>query len=374
MLSTSEILTLALLEKRKGLKFHRGVDDFTIETIVSTTIYERNALLLLTINSPIELCNRLKSGYTVIENALNSPDYKEYSIAKKKGGVREIFAPNRELKGIQKRLNYLLQAFYLVVKPSEVHGFVINPIYLGKACNIVENAKIHVKRKAVLNIDLKDFFPNIRASRVLDLFSSQLFGFNREIATALTLLTTSKGRLPIGGPTSPVISNFICLEMDRDLKVFCEENKLYYSRYADDLTFSADYPITNDEILDLIGIINKHNFRINEKKLRMKASNRKQTVTGLTVNDKVNVDRKMLKNTRAMLHDLCVNGIEEATKRHFHLKHSVDDEDTTKFLYRLDGYINFIGQVRGKKDAVYLGMKRQLGLGIRAVERAKEEF
>ncbi len=293
-----------------------------------------------------------------MEEIINNPVYKHYTIRKKKGGERQIYSPEKKLKAIQRRLNYFLQAYYLWKKPDEVFGFVVNPHYLGNYCNIAENAKPHTCKKHLLNIDLKDFFPSISASRVKSIFTSYYFNFSEQIATALTLLTTYEGKLPIGTPTSPVISNFVYFQLDADLKSFCETNGLQFTRYADDLTFSSDTLISNDVVLDIINLIKKNGFEINKKKLRLKSSNRKQTVTGLTVNERVNVDRKLLKKIRAMLHDFTTNGIDIAAKRHFNLNGEIDTKHRSKFINRLEGYINFVGQVRGKNDTVYTKLKQ----------------
>ncbi|MGL5913861.1 MAG: reverse transcriptase family protein, partial [Bacteroidales bacterium] len=274
----------------------------------------------------------------------------------KRGGERQIFAPEKKLKTIQKQLNYFLQAYYLWIKPAEVHGFVVHPHYLETYCNIVENAKIHTRKKCVLNIDLKDFFPSITAKQVKNIFTSHYFNFGDQLATALTFLTCYQSKLPIGAPTSPVISNFVCSQLDNELITFCKNNHLNFTRYADDLTFSSDSLISNDITLSIIKLIQQNNFEVNEKKLHLKTSNRKQIVTGLTVNEKVNVDRKLLKKIRAMLHDFTTNGIELATKRHFHIN-NVELQHRLKFIQRLEGYINFVGQVRGKTDSLYRKQK-----------------
>ncbi|MCL2651480.1 MAG: reverse transcriptase family protein [Candidatus Azobacteroides sp.] len=317
-----------------------------------------NALVLLSLESPAELCRFLKTSISQLEEIINTPVYEHYVIKKKRGGERHIFAPEKQLKQIQKRLNYFLQAYYLWIKPNEVHGFVINPHYLENPCNIVANAKIHTGKKYVLNIDLKDFFPSIPAKRIKNLFTSPYFNYDEQMAIALTLLTTYEAKLPTGAPTSPVLSNFVCLELDAGLRIFCRENGLQFTRYADDLTFSSDNIISQDTILDIILLIRENGFAINEKKLRIQSSSRKQTVTGLTVNEKVNVDRKLLKKIRAMLHDLTTNGIDAAAQRHFNSKAAVDSELRGRFIYRLEGYINFVGQVRGKYDFVYLKLKQ----------------
>jgi RNA-directed DNA polymerase len=319
--------------------------------------HELNALLLLSVESPAELCLFLQSSFQRFEEIINAPTYRQHVIRKKSGGTRQIFEPGRSLKAIQKRLNYFLQGYYLWVKPAEVHGFVVHPQYLGTYCNIVANAKPHTRKKQVLNIDLKDFFPSITAKQVKAVFTSPLFGFNEQVATALTLLTTYKGSLPVGAPTSPVISNFVCGSLDDDLIKFSKANQLSFTRYADDLTFSSDDDISFDILLDIINLIRKNHFAINEKKIRKRSAHRRQTVTGLTVNKKVNVDRKLLKKIRAMLHDLTTNSIDAATARHFSLQEGFDLGYREKFILRLKGYINFVGQVRGKQDALYLRYK-----------------
>ena len=316
-----------------------------------------NALALLSLESPNELCRFLKISMHPLEEIINIPVYEHYTVKKKRGGERHIHAPEKPLKKIQKRLNYFLQAYYLWIKPDEVHGFVINPHYLGSHCNIAANAAVHTGKKHVLNIDLKDFFPSISAKRIKNLFTSPFFNYNKQIANALTLLTTYESKLPTGAPTSPVLSNFVCLGLDVCLRTFCHENGLQFTRYADDLTFSSDTLISQDTIQHIIRLIRENGFEINEKKLHLQSSNRKQTVTGLTVNEKVNIDRKLLKRIRAMLHDLTTNGIDAAAQRHFKLKTPVGSEWQERFIFRLDGYINFVGQVRGKEDAVYRKLK-----------------
>ena len=319
--------------------------------------HELNAIVFLSIEKPLHLCRFLNTSFAILQNSINHPSYRHFEIAKKRGGVRDIYAPAPKLSKFQKSLNYYLQAYYLCIKPEEVYGFVVNPHYQGTFCNIVENARNHVGKKHILNIDLKDFFPGIRANRVKELFTSSIFDLNEEMATALALLITFQGKLPIGAPTSPVISNFICLQLDEELGLFSTENGLTYSRYADDLTFSSNEIISYKLVDKLIRLIEKNDFQINNQKLHLVASNRKQTVTGITVNEKVNVDRKLLKTTRAMLHDLTENGLINATKHHFNIAGNLDERIKNRFVNRLEGYINFIGQVIGKTDVKYLHLK-----------------
>ncbi len=355
--SASEIVKIAKKNKAILMKHFSGNKAWPERLLKKYQKHELNAMMFLAMEKPLEFCRFTKTTFFELEKIINNPEYTHHQIAKKKGGYRNIHAPSKELKSIQKRFNYFLQAYYLMIKPIEVHGFVVNPHYLGTYCNIVANAKVHVKKRYVLNIDLQDFFPSIQAYRVKRLFLSSLFEFNEQTATVLALLTTYQGSLPIGAPTSPVISNFICMDLDRDLKEISSQNNLAYTRYADDLTFSCDSGISNVLLDEIIKIIRNNKFEINERKLRLKLAHRRQTVTGITVNEKVNVDRKLLKKIRAMVHDLRLNGIESATRNHFNLSEGSDDRLKSKFINRLEGYINFVGQVRGKSDPFYLKQK-----------------
>ena len=323
-------------------------------------LHIQNSLFFLSAQSGYELSLVLKISIANLQRLISNRifDYTHYTIPKKKGGERHIFAPGVELKRVQKKLNHYLQAYYLSIKPSQVNGFIPNPSYWKKNCNILENAKPHTNKLQVLNIDLKDFFPSISAAQVKQLLASDKFNFDDNTSTAIALLCTFKGALPIGAPTSPVLSNFICLPLDNALIEFCKLNNLNYTRYADDLTFSSDFLISQDTQLDIILIIQQHKFKINEKKLRLKSAHQKQEVTGLTVNKKVNVNRALLKKVRAMLHDLTINGIDAATLKHFHFKPNVlTNSNKELFVYRLKGYINFIGQIRGKSDPIYIKYK-----------------
>lgn len=308
------------------------------------------------IRTAFELSNFLRVPVTELERLINEPPYEYFTIDKKKGGQRQIQAPLGQLKSIQRKLNKCLQQKYNEVNPGMVYGFVTNPNATIKQCNIALNASHHVGKKVLLNLDLKDFFSSISASRVKSLFIAKYFEFPEEIATALALLCTYRGQLPTGSPCSPVLSNFICLELDHSLQAFSQRNGLFYTRYADDLSFSSDQAIERSTIEALRQIIVQNGFQINDKKFRLRTANRKQIVTGIIVNEKVNIDRRFLKKTRAMLHDLQTNGLQRATQRHYGGS-ALNAQLKDLFLSRLRAYISFIGQVRGEQDPTFLKMK-----------------
>jgi RNA-directed DNA polymerase len=314
--------------------------------------HEISSILFLGINSPGLLELLLKADFCSIQKNVNYPVYTSFKIKKKTGGTRIIESPDETLMAIQKKLNFYLQSYYYHIRPKHVHGFVFNPYRTTTNANILENAKMHVGKKYVLNIDLKDFFSNISAARVKKMFSSKHFIFNEHMTNVLALLVTYKGKLPTGAPTSPVISNFVCLDLDQSLLEFSKTNGLTYTRFADDLTFSSDEEITDVLLLMIKEVIRLNGFIVNNKKVRIKSSARQQKVTGIVVNEKVNVDRKYIKRIRAMLYHLKVEGLSVATMKHFGLS-ARNQMLELKFMNRLAGYINFVGMVRGKKDLIF---------------------
>ncbi|GHV64996.1 hypothetical protein FACS1894199_04570 [Bacteroidia bacterium] len=293
----------------------------------------------------------------MLSDIIQNPQYTTYRIPKKRGGWRAICAPQGDLKEVQKRINKWLKAYYQRIKPDCVFGFTCKPKNEVRYCNIVKNAEPHVGKRFVLNIDLENFFPNISARVILKLFRSKQFNLDKGTAIGLTLLLTYQGKLPTGAPTSPVISNFVCIPLDTALSDFSDQNKLTYTRYADDLTFSTDHPFTQDNISAICQLIRQHGFHINHRKFRIQSSFGRQTVTGIVVNRRVNVNRTRLKKIRAMIHDLKTNGLARAAAKHFNVQENDERDVNFLFLKRLEGYINFVGQVRGKEDMYYVKLK-----------------
>jgi RNA-directed DNA polymerase len=358
MKTTSKLIAQAGIHKDVLRQFFLSKTKSLPAKLQNYQMHELMAMYLLSVDKPMALSELLGISKAQLEQRINRPFYHEYHIPKKKGGSRQILAPGKTLKQVQSRLNQFLQAYYLCVKPDVVHGFVLHPPDNNSYCNIAENARPHVGHQALLNLDLQDFFPSISAPRVKQLFLSDYFQFSDLIATALALLCTYQRKLPVGSPVSPVISNFICLEMDGDLLQFCKQEALTYTRYADDLSFSSPNEVKPEQIAAIRSVILRHGFVINEKKFRLTGKGRKQTVTGLVVNEKLNIDRHLLKQIRAMLFDLQSKGIDQAARKHFGLK-EVSQKDGLRFIQRLEGFINFVGQIKGKSDAGYLKFKKE---------------
>ena len=351
------------LTKEEARRIGWKMSETRIQTYMERTEtrnFEIHAIRFLSLENANDLLKLLKINRDTLHQLINFPSYKDFSIPKKKGGTRKISAPAPYLKDAQKTLNYYLQAVYLVRKPECSHGFIIKPKSSPDAFNIVTNAAPHCGKKFVMNIDLEDFFPSISAKRVKDLFAGPQFEFQGDIPAIIALLCTYKRALPAGAPASPVISNFICMEMDNDLMAFCKEKNITYTRYADDLTFSSDTYFDEAIISEIRNAITKHSFIVNEKKFRVQSRQSKQTVTGLLVNKKPNVDRRYIRKLRAIIHHWQIEGLDSAAAKHLNLPGTPNESDRQYFISKMKGSINFVGMVRGKMDAVFLKLNRPL--------------
>lgn len=245
--------------------------------------------------------------------------YTEYTVLKANGQQRVISAPAPRLKMIQRILADTFTQIYEV--PDGVHGFVPNR-------SIATNAVEHVKKRAIIKIDLKDFFPTIAAGRIRGLLAKHPFPFKGKVLDALTNLVCHAGKLPQGAPTSPVLSNMICYRMDRALLQFARQKKLKYTRYADDIVLSstmrsairdvATYSESGELRINdhLRKIIESNGFVINEEKTGLFGRGSRQLVTGIVVNEKCNFRRSDYRYLRNLFYYWGKTDVETAAKRY----------------------------------------------------------
>lgn len=303
--------------------------------------------------------------------------YRNFEIPKKSGGTRTITAPDEVLKKIQRRLNSALSLFF---EPGPIaHGFLE-----GKS--IVTNAKGHIGKMFLLNVDLKDFFPSVHFGRIkavlqlpifkvqkkyLSLFGNEVdfpnekFGLTPEFAQIISNFCCFEGKLPQGAPTSPLITNLVCIRLDNKLLKFAGANDCYITRYADDISVSSwKNKFDEDFQTNLKKLIETEGFTINEKKTRIQNKAMRQEVTGITVNEKLNLSRPYIRKLRASLHRLkSVNGkANENSKAVKDLEFLFEtiEFDVDKFTSIVYGKILFLGIVRGKSDPLYLEYKSKL--------------
>ncbi|HWS85583.1 MAG TPA: reverse transcriptase family protein [Pyrinomonadaceae bacterium] len=244
--------------------------------------------------------------------------YVNFRVPKKTGGLRQISAPMPRLKAAQHWL--LRNVLEKVEAHDRAHGF-----RAGRS--IVTNALPHVGAETVVNLDLQDFFPSVGYRRVKGLFRA--LGYSEAAATIFGLLctqpsteeveldgrryfvATGERHLPQGAPTSPAVTNILCRRLDRRLSKVSEELGFAYTRYADDLSFSA----SGESLRHLRGLLERvkavvehEGFRVHPDKTRVLRRSRQQEVTGVVVNSRPNVSRRELKRFRATLYQIEKDG------------------------------------------------------------------
>jgi len=248
--------------------------------------------------SPAELARRLDVSLEELQAI--SIDYVEAFIPKRSGGTRRLLVPSHELKAVQRRILRRVLA-KLNVHPA-VTGF-------EDGQSIVHNARQHVGKAVVLKMDIEDFFPSTKAERLTKYF--QRIGWNREAAELLTKLTTYEDGLPQGAPTSPRLSNLVNRRLDTRIGCVVARRKGTYTRYADDITISFSHD-NGRRVRGMIQYVQRRlkseGYRSNRDKQLVLRQHQQQRVTGLVVNQKVNLPRETRRRLRAIEHRLNTGG------------------------------------------------------------------
>jgi len=267
-------------------------------------VHEQGLIFLL---NPEHLAHLLGLGQERLESLARTADrrYYSYAIPKRDGSDRVINAPHPELKSVQRALLDNLLGFAPLSASAE--GF-------RRDRSILTNGQRHIGKKVVVKLDVKDFFPSITAERIFGLFLSM--GYPRSVAKLLTGLTTYKGALPTGAPTSPVLSNLVCRRLDKRLSGVGGKMGFDYSRYADDLTFSSQNPEMVQLLPFLQEIIAEEGFEVKKPKTRIQRSGGQQKVTGIVVNCRPNIARKDIRTLRAIIHNCRTGKLQRESARY----------------------------------------------------------
>ncbi|MBI9110127.1 retron St85 family RNA-directed DNA polymerase [Maridesulfovibrio ferrireducens] len=248
-------------------------------------LYKRSAPIIF---DPVHFS--LLVGYSpkYIMAVTNSPDnfYRQFSISKKNGGSRNITEPLPSLKEIQ---HWILTNILNNIPVSKYAK-----AYISKE-SIKSNARFHRKQPTVLCLDIKDFFGSIHGGIIFNLFRT--IGYRSSIASLLTNLCIYDDALPQGAPTSPALSNIIMKGFDQRAAGFCKKREIRYTRYADDLTFSGTF-FPKEIIRFITSALSDLKMDLNPTKTRILGQGQQQRVTGIVVNEKMQVPRKTRRNLR----------------------------------------------------------------------------
>lgn len=274
------------------------------------------------------LCMEHRNLRQLVKSA--SSYYKYFAIKKRRGGLRRIMSPYSELRDAQTWIKEnILDKIEL---PNCVKAFV-------KGRNIMENAKMHEGRKYILKVDITNFFESIGVRQVYVAFRKM--GYDRSVAAWLANLCTAKIEdykyeqledqeeiqklfndlyhksepfLVQGAPTSPGLANIICNRMDKRMLGLANKHGFTYSRYADDMTFSADKKDRLPKVSMIRKIVETEGFHLNDEKIELLHEGNRQIVTGLLVDNHVRVPGRYKKDIKRHIH-FC---LKYGGREHFH--------------------------------------------------------
>lgn len=230
--------------------------------------------------------------------------YKVYRIKKRRGGTREIAQPARELKAAQRAL----VKQYLQKLP--VHHCATA---YQTGSSIRNNAYLHADNRPILKYDFEEFFPSITERAWISYcYKHDIFDHSDAIRAGRILFRRPKGgrilRLSIGAPSSPILSNILLYEFDEKVHNLVSKHKITYTRYADDMTFSAqrtgNLAVVDGILRSTINGITSPRLKINENKTVLVTPKFHRQITGLviTLDGRVSIGRERKRNLRAAIH------------------------------------------------------------------------
>lgn len=255
----------------------------------------------------------------------------------KSGKTRIYHRPSLILKNIQKRINaYILK---MVSLPSSMHGYVAKR-------STLTNAKIHLGKKNIANVDIKSFFPTIHYRRVQRIFRQ--IGFNEGEALVLTRLTTVDYCVPHGFPTSPRLANLALIKADKRLRGLFDQQKIDHTFYSDDITLSGNKDLRR-YLKPIRAIFRQEGFKIHQKdSSAQKPYFKRQEITGLLVNNKrLNLPREDIRSLEAIVHNCMVKGPSSQIAE-FEARFGPPSRGTStvqKFKERVWGKLNYVRRV-----------------------------
>lgn len=256
---------------------------------------------------------------------------------KPNGDARLIESPKLRLKLMQRRI---LRGILDAIPPHEsAHGF-------RPGRSVATFVAPHVRRRIVLRLDLRDFFPSIRRARITALFLTA--GYPESVALRLAGVCTASvprevldaypgparpgaaflrrklyeaPHLPQGAPSSPALANLIAHRLDCRLSGLAAAAGATYTRYADDLVFSgeSDFARVAERFHHHVCVIAlEEGFEVNARKTRLMRRGVSQRAAGLVLNEQANLPRREFDTLKAILHNCARFGPVSQNRRAHH--------------------------------------------------------
>jgi RNA-directed DNA polymerase len=321
--------------------------------------------------------------HATVSRRNESNNYSLFEIRKRSGGKRYIHTVNGKLFRLHK---FVSREILQKVKPHQ------SSFAFHSSGGIRKCAAMHCGSKWILQFDLKNFFYSISEQEVYQVFKQ--LGYKSLLAFELARLCTTTrlpkeyweytgnkqtinpytgdkrlpyplndyiGVLPQGAPPSPMLSNIVATKLDQALYDYSLENGFVYTRYADDLTFSASVLPSSKSIgkiqREILYLIRKNNFQENEAKRRVAGPGSKKIVLGLLVDGNIpRLSKETYKRIERLIYASNKFGLRDTA---FH----EGFDSAYGFYNHLSGLMSFVRDVDiGKYEALKKDFKKILPL------------
>ena len=258
--------------------------------------------------------------------------YHNVFIPKSDGTKRKLSVPDLILKSVQRAIADNILAHYPVSKYATAYKV---------GSSVQKNARPHVKKEKILKLDIEGFFDNIIYSKVKDIVFYEE-KYSEPIRILLTMLCYYRESLPQGAPTSPAITNIMMYDFDERIGAYCSERGIAYTRYCDDMAFSGAFD--EKEVIAIVKAeLQKLGLFLKNRKTAIVSNTKRQTVTGIVVNEKINLTKEYKKKIRQEMYYIKRFGIDS------HLK-KIGILEKEQYIDSLLGRIAFVLQTIPKDD------------------------
>ena len=327
-----------------------------------------------------------------IPEELGDECYIKHVIPKHDGTKRTLFEPKPLLKEIQRQLLNLLYTLkkhrdYPVLSRNIKYKYLptrSSTAYL-KGSSVVKNANFHIGKDVVVKLDISNFFNSIPKNKI------ELFWFDilhlkvkylihlgilteeeteenklsiiKGLAKKVLTSTTLNGILPQGSPTSGYIANAYLTSFDKKMLEFCVNKSLSYSRYSDDITVSGSKSdLISQQVIKFVQHqLYKKSLKLKKSKTKVLKRHKRQTVTGIVVNEKRSAGRAYKRALRMEMYYLKKFGQDHVSRTHSNIN---------RYLFELTGKVNWVLQVN-KVDPEFKRYKGELSIIKRFVALGK---
>lgn len=288
-------------------------------------------------------------------------EYKKAFLPKKDGTYRSLYIPSIRLQFCLGPIKDRILSQLPVSKFATAYQ---------KGSSTRKNAEPHIGKKNLLKLDITDFFGSISFEQVLCAAFNTRY-VSKQVGFLLTSLCCKNDALPQGSPTSPVLSNIVMRRFDDQIGRWCNQRQITYTRYCDDMTFSADRPLYG-VYKKVKTMLREMGFELNESKTHFISNADRQTVTGLVVNEKLSIPGSYKRNLRQEIYYTLKFGIEDSIVHGNRLNFLEDGQPIRcpTYMTHLIGSVQYVLQIE-PENRWFLNAKQKLLDYARAYFRAE---